>query len=211
MLRQWSESTAAQDLDGLMTPIADDVVSYEHEQPLQYVGRDAVRRSARATCTCPARSRWTTRTSPSGSRTTLRSRGAWSTCRSRSTTGRRSTAGRAAPGRSPGATAAGRWCTSTCRSRTTARRVRREPTCGRKNWPWRGRHRRYRTHRQLPAPELVQRGHQVVVLSRGRRAPYRAERAWQQVEVMTADQDAEDASGTFGGRVRTCARTWWST
>jgi len=51
-------------------------------------------------------------------------------------------------------------------------------------------------------PELVQRGHQVVVLSRGRRAPYRAERAWQQVEVLTADRDAEDASGTFGGRVR---------
>jgi uncharacterized protein (TIGR02246 family) len=43
VLRQWSESTAAQDLDGLMGPIADDVVSYEHEQPLQYVGRDAVR------------------------------------------------------------------------------------------------------------------------------------------------------------------------
>ena len=61
------------------------------------------------------------------------------------------------------------------------------------------------------APELVQRGHQVVVLSRGRRAPYRAERAWQQVEVLTADRDAEDASGTFGGRVRTCAWTWWST
>ena len=53
VLRQWSESTAAQDLDGLMTPIADDVVSYEHEQPLQYVGRDAVRE----VCAQPARAR----------------------------------------------------------------------------------------------------------------------------------------------------------
>ncbi|MEV0158028.1 SgcJ/EcaC family oxidoreductase [Micromonospora sp. NPDC050686] len=40
---RWSAATAAKDLDGLMSSIADDVVSYEHETPLQYVGVDAVR------------------------------------------------------------------------------------------------------------------------------------------------------------------------
>ena len=43
MLKRWSEQTAAKDLDGLMSAIADDVVSYEHETPLQYVGIDEVR------------------------------------------------------------------------------------------------------------------------------------------------------------------------
>jgi len=41
--QRWFEATAAKDLDGLMRPIAETVVSYEHEQPLQYVGRDRVR------------------------------------------------------------------------------------------------------------------------------------------------------------------------
>ena len=41
--RQWFDRTAAKDLDGLMEHIADDVVSYEHDEPLQYVGVDAVR------------------------------------------------------------------------------------------------------------------------------------------------------------------------
>jgi len=41
--RRWSDDTAAKDLDGLMSAIADDVVSYEHEEPLQYVGADRVR------------------------------------------------------------------------------------------------------------------------------------------------------------------------
>jgi uncharacterized protein (TIGR02246 family) len=44
---QWSDRTAAKDLDGLMEHIADDVVSYEHEQPLEYVGRERVRESCR--------------------------------------------------------------------------------------------------------------------------------------------------------------------
>ena len=39
----WSELTAANDLDGLMEDIAEDVVSYEHGGPLQYVGKAAVR------------------------------------------------------------------------------------------------------------------------------------------------------------------------
>lgn len=44
----WSELTAAKDLDGLMDGIAEDVVSYEHGGPLQYVGRTAVRKVCEA-------------------------------------------------------------------------------------------------------------------------------------------------------------------
>lgn len=39
----WSDATAAKDLDGMMAAVADDVVSYEHEAPLRYVGAAAVR------------------------------------------------------------------------------------------------------------------------------------------------------------------------
>jgi uncharacterized protein (TIGR02246 family) len=45
--RHWSDRTAAKDLDGLMEHIAADVVSYEHQAPLQYVGAEAVRESCR--------------------------------------------------------------------------------------------------------------------------------------------------------------------
>jgi ketosteroid isomerase-like protein len=41
--QRWFAATAAKDLDRLMEPIADAVVSYEHERPLQYLGRDRVR------------------------------------------------------------------------------------------------------------------------------------------------------------------------
>ncbi|MFV2018201.1 YybH family protein [Micromonospora sp. LOL_023] len=44
----WFAATAANDLDRLMAPIADDVVSYEHEQPLRYIGVDAVRAVCKA-------------------------------------------------------------------------------------------------------------------------------------------------------------------
>jgi ketosteroid isomerase-like protein len=37
------EEAAAKDIDGVMSHIADDVVSYEHDEPLQYVGADGVR------------------------------------------------------------------------------------------------------------------------------------------------------------------------
>ncbi len=46
--RRWYEGTEAKDLDGMMANIADDVVSYEHQSPLEYVGVDAVRESCRA-------------------------------------------------------------------------------------------------------------------------------------------------------------------
>lgn len=51
-------------------------------------------------------------------------------------------------------------------------------------------------------PELVQAGHQVVVVSRGERTPYRAGSAWRRVEWVTVDRDAADVAGTFGERVR---------
>jgi ketosteroid isomerase-like protein len=45
--RRWFEATAAEDLDAIMEGIGADVVSYEHEQPLQYRGADAVREVCR--------------------------------------------------------------------------------------------------------------------------------------------------------------------
>lgn len=41
--QQWFADTAAKDLDGLMAHISDDIVSYEHDAPLQYIGRGNVR------------------------------------------------------------------------------------------------------------------------------------------------------------------------
>lgn len=51
-------------------------------------------------------------------------------------------------------------------------------------------------------PRLVAAGHEVVAISRGQREPYHAHGAWTGVQRVTADRDAEDAAGTFGGRVR---------
>jgi uncharacterized protein (TIGR02246 family) len=46
--RRWADDTAAGDLDALVAPIADDIVSYEMEGPLEYVGIDDVREVCRA-------------------------------------------------------------------------------------------------------------------------------------------------------------------
>jgi ketosteroid isomerase-like protein len=43
----WFDEAAAKDLDAVMTHIADDVVSYEHNAPLQYVGAAGVRENCR--------------------------------------------------------------------------------------------------------------------------------------------------------------------
>jgi nucleoside-diphosphate-sugar epimerase len=51
-------------------------------------------------------------------------------------------------------------------------------------------------------PRLVERGHQVVVISRKQREPYQAHGAWQWVERVTIDREAEEADGSFGRRVR---------
>src|SRR5919206_3894558 len=50
-------------------------------------------------------------------------------------------------------------------------------------------------------PRLVRAGHEVVAVSRGERAPYHKALEWQSVERVTADRDAEDGAGTFGGRI----------
>jgi nucleoside-diphosphate-sugar epimerase len=52
------------------------------------------------------------------------------------------------------------------------------------------------------APRLVESGHEVVVVSRAQRQPYRPHGAWQRVQMITADRVAEEATGTFGARVR---------
>ena len=50
-------------------------------------------------------------------------------------------------------------------------------------------------------PRLVRAGHEVIALSRGARAPYQPSPQWRAVTQVAADRDAEDAAGTFGGRV----------
>lgn len=50
-------------------------------------------------------------------------------------------------------------------------------------------------------PRLVRDGHQVVVLTRGQRRPYRDDDAWQQVETVLADRSEEESRGVFGARV----------
>jgi nucleoside-diphosphate-sugar epimerase len=50
-------------------------------------------------------------------------------------------------------------------------------------------------------PRLVRAGHEVIVLSRGERAPYHPDSAWQQAKRERVDRDAEDAAGTFGARI----------
>lgn len=44
----WFQATQAKDLAALMSNIADDIVSYEHDAPLQYVGRNSVREVCKA-------------------------------------------------------------------------------------------------------------------------------------------------------------------
>lgn len=41
--QKWFDDTAAKDLDAMMAAIANDVVSYEHDEPLQHLGVEAVR------------------------------------------------------------------------------------------------------------------------------------------------------------------------
>jgi nucleoside-diphosphate-sugar epimerase len=51
-------------------------------------------------------------------------------------------------------------------------------------------------------PRLVEAGHEVVALSRGRSTPYLPHAAWKQVQTVQVDRDAEEADGTFGRRIR---------
>ncbi len=50
-------------------------------------------------------------------------------------------------------------------------------------------------------PMLVEAGHEVVNVSRGRAEPYLPNRAWDRVETVTADRTAEEAQGSFGERI----------
>jgi nucleoside-diphosphate-sugar epimerase len=50
-------------------------------------------------------------------------------------------------------------------------------------------------------PRLVADGHEVVAMSRGQRRPYLDHPAWDHVEQVQADREAEDDAGTFGARV----------
>ncbi|GAA4741756.1 hypothetical protein GCM10025783_11210 [Amnibacterium soli] len=50
-------------------------------------------------------------------------------------------------------------------------------------------------------PRLVEAGHDVVAITRGRQALYRDDPAWDRVERVTADRDAEDAAGVFAARI----------
>jgi nucleoside-diphosphate-sugar epimerase len=51
-------------------------------------------------------------------------------------------------------------------------------------------------------PRLVEAGHEVTNISRGRRQPYRPHAAWKSVRQVVADREAEEPSGEFAARVR---------
>lgn len=51
-------------------------------------------------------------------------------------------------------------------------------------------------------PMLVEAGHNVTVLTRGVREPYRAGPAWQEARRLVCDRFAEEKAGTFAERVR---------
>ena len=50
-------------------------------------------------------------------------------------------------------------------------------------------------------PALVERGHQVVNVSRGKASPYRRDIAWNAVRQVAVDRKAEEAEGRFGRRI----------
>src|SRR5690242_18450690 len=50
-------------------------------------------------------------------------------------------------------------------------------------------------------PRLVRAGHEVIAMSRGEREPYHPSAQWPSARRVSVDRDAEDAAGTFGGRI----------
>lgn len=50
-------------------------------------------------------------------------------------------------------------------------------------------------------PRLLELGHEVICVSRGRREPYLPQPCWRCVEMVAADRAAEDAAGTFARRI----------
>ena len=51
------------------------------------------------------------------------------------------------------------------------------------------------------APALVERGHEVVNVSRGAAKPYRPHHAWNQIENVTLDRTTEEKKGRFGQKI----------
>ena len=51
-------------------------------------------------------------------------------------------------------------------------------------------------------PMLVERGHEVINITRGQSQPYIAQSAWKSVQSVMADREAQDKAGTFGTFVR---------
>jgi nucleoside-diphosphate-sugar epimerase len=50
-------------------------------------------------------------------------------------------------------------------------------------------------------PALVERGHEVLNVSRGTASPYREHAAWEAIEHVAVDRKAEEAEGRFGARI----------
>jgi nucleoside-diphosphate-sugar epimerase len=50
-------------------------------------------------------------------------------------------------------------------------------------------------------PRLVELGHEVIAVSRGRREPYRAHAAWQEVRRINLDREALETEGNFAGKI----------
>lgn len=50
-------------------------------------------------------------------------------------------------------------------------------------------------------PRLVELGHEVTAVSRGRREPYQAHEAWKQVRLETLDREALEADGSFADKI----------
>jgi nucleoside-diphosphate-sugar epimerase len=50
-------------------------------------------------------------------------------------------------------------------------------------------------------PRLIALGHEVICVSRGQRQPYQSHAAWQAVQLVAADREAEEESGVFGQRI----------
>ncbi|WP_328996565.1 NAD-dependent epimerase/dehydratase family protein [Kribbella sp. NBC_01245] len=50
-------------------------------------------------------------------------------------------------------------------------------------------------------PQLVAAGHDVIVVSRGARRPYRPSESWQHVRIVELDRKDEEARGTFGAQM----------
>lgn len=51
-------------------------------------------------------------------------------------------------------------------------------------------------------PRLVEAGHEVTAVTRGRSSPYRPDGAWSRVRMVAADRVAEDRAQTFAARIR---------